>query len=167
MIATLLTVWALSAQTPDSVIRAGVMDAVTAMADSLGGVRGAGAQFNRDLGNASPLLVLTRARAVRARCAGAMVAGALLDSLYARHAAVIARDAGVAGWRRELAKLQAELARCDREWTLAVGDNADSLRAWGPHRLARLEESARRYSEAAARLPYPKAKPAGSSRVGS
>ncbi len=167
MIATLLTAWALSAQSPDSVIRAGMMDAVTAMADSLAALRGAGAQFNRDLANASSLLVLTRARSVRARCAAATAAGAHLDSLYARHAAVIVRDAGVAGWRQELTRLQTELARCTREWTAAVGHSADSLRVWGPYRLARLEEAARRYREAAARLPYPKAKPAGSSRVGS
>jgi hypothetical protein len=168
VIAGLLVLWALSAQSPDSAAQAAVMDRVMVLADSLAALRGAGAQFNRDLGGASPLLVLTRARAVRVRCAGAAAAAARLDSVYARHAPAIARDRGVAGWRRELAKLQAELARCQREWTPAHGRaSADSLRAWGPHRLARLEEATRRYTEAAARLPYPRPEAARASRVGS
>ncbi len=169
MILALLTAWTLTAQSPDSVVRSHVLDAVMAMSDSLAALRGAGAQFNRDLATASAELVTARAREVRGRCQAATAAAGRIDSLYQRHASLIARDRGMPDFRRALASLQRELARCDREWQ--VGPRAatvDSVRAWGPHRMSRLDEAARRYGHAASRLPYPKPKPGGSpsTRVG-
>jgi hypothetical protein len=65
-------------------------------------------------------------------------------------------------YRRELGRLDTELARCVREWqTPYAAAVADSLRAWGPHRLSRINAAARRYATAAAQLPYdrPRSRP--------
>lgn len=169
MILALLTAWTLTAQSPDSAVRAGVLEAVTAMSDSLTALRGAGARFNRDLANASEELVRSRASDVRARCLAATAAAARIDSLYQHHASLIARDRGMPEFRRALANLQRELSRCDREWQIGPrGATVDAVRAWGPHRLTRLEEASRRYGNTASGLPYPRPKPRGSpeTRVG-
>ena len=160
MIRLFLSAWMLTIQTPDSTARAQMSDALVAMADSLTGLRGAAAQFVRDLESASPDLVLGRARTVLARCTAVSAAAAELDSVYARHATDIARDRGVTAFRGELRNLERELSRCEREWEVSSRpERVDSLRAWGPHRLSRLDDAVRRYQNAASGLPYrPKAR---------
>ena len=54
MIRLFLSAWMLTIQTPDSTARAQMSDALVGMADSLTGLRGASAQFVRDLENARP-----------------------------------------------------------------------------------------------------------------
>ena len=150
-----LVAWAVGTQAPDSVARARMGDAVTALGDSLSALAGASATFTRDLNRSSPQSVLARAAAVRARCAGAQAGAREVDRAYAANAAVVARDRGMPAYRRELERLDAELARCAIEWQTPYSTAvADSLRAWGPHRLSRIDAAARRYAAAAARLPY-------------
>jgi hypothetical protein len=159
MIPFLLTGWALATQSPDSAARAEVNGAVITMGDALAGLRGASAMFRRDLEHASPQLLVSRAGVVREQCDAVSAAGARFDSAYARNARVVSRDRGMADVRRELRALQQELARCDREWRVGYQPaQIDSVRAWGPYRLARIETAVRRYHEAAGRLPYPKPK---------
>lgn len=159
MVHLLVTAWVLVSQAPDSIVRAQLAGAVAAMADSLAGLRGASAQFNRDLDRASPELIVSRAGAVRQRCVAVRAAATHFDSVYARGAEAVAHDRGMADVRRELRNLEKEVDRCDREWRVSYrSEEIDSTRAWGPYRLARLEASVRRYSEAAGRLPYPRPK---------
>lgn len=153
----LLVAWAVGTQAPDSIARARMGNAVTALGDSLAALAGAGATFTRDLDQSSRQAVLTRAADVRVRCAGAATAASEVDRVYAAHATVVATDRGMPEYRRELGRLQAELARCAREWqTPYTSAAADSLRAWGPHRLSRIDAAARGYAAAAAQLPYDK-----------
>lgn len=155
MIHLLLSAWTLAAQAPDSTAQARMSRAMSAMGDSLASLRGASAQFVRDLESASPDLVLGRVRTVKDGCTGSRLAAAQLDSVYTRHASELAGDRGIPAFRGELRNLARELARCEREWG-APGQPAriDSLRAWGPHRLARLDQAVRRYQDAASGLPY-------------
>jgi hypothetical protein len=153
----LLVAWAMGTQAPDSVARIRMGDAVTALADSLSALAGAGATFTRDLDRSSRQAVLARAADVRARCVGARIAAGDVDRVYAANATLVAGDRGMPEYRRELGRLEAELARCESEWqTSYSAATADSLRAWGPHRLSRIEAAARRYAAAAAQLPYDK-----------
>ncbi len=157
-----LVAWAVGTQAPDSVARARMGDAVIALGDSLTALAGASATFTRDLNQSSRQAILSRAAEVRGRCAGARMAADEVDRVYAAHAAVVAGDRGIPEYRRELGHLETELARCEREWqTPYSAATADSLRAWGPHRLSRLDATARRYAAAAAQLPYdrPRSRP--------
>jgi hypothetical protein len=96
--------------------------------------------FRADLINASPDLVIARATRLRQHCAGSGREAGSLDSL---------RVIGVR-LRRELASLRAELARCEREFTVGPWyQGADSVKAWGPYRLARLTSAVRRFRLAA------------------
>jgi len=157
MTLVLLVAWAVATQAPDSVARARVGDAVTALGDSLTALAGAGAAFTRDLNVSSRQAVLTRASDVRERCVAARAAAGEVDRVYTAHSAVVAADSGMPEYRRELSRLTAELARCESEWrTPYVAAVADSLRAWGPHRLSRIDAAARRYAAAAAQLRYHK-----------
>lgn len=144
------------------------MDGIVAMADSLTLLRGATRQFMLDVDQASAELLLGRSRDIRERCEGVAAAGTVLDTLYAQHSGVIARDRGMTDFRRALKDLQEAVARCDREWRVTARPTSiDSVRAWGPHRVGQLESTVRKYADAAGRLPYPKPKPAGTTRVGS
>jgi hypothetical protein len=157
MLPLLLVAWAVGTQAPDSVARVRMGDAVTALGDSLTALAGAGATFTRDLSQSSRQAVLSRAADVRVRCTGARAAAREVERVYAAHATVVAADRGMPEYRRELGRLDAELARCEREWqTPYAAAVADSLRAWGPHRLSRIDAAARQYAAAAAQLPYDK-----------
>ena len=157
MMLLLVVAWALGTQAPDSVARTRMREAVTALGDSLSVLAGAGATFARDLSQSSRQAVLARAADVRTRCEGTRAAAREVDRVYAAHATVVAGDRGMPEYRRELGRLDAELARCEREWqTPYSAAVADSLRAWGPHRLSRIDAAARRYAAAAAQLPYDK-----------
>ena len=153
LFALVTAAWAASSQASGSTAQALAAE-LAILSDSLGGLRGTIAIANRDLAQASPELLLARARELRARCAGADGAAGRLDSLARRHAAP-APSRPLAEFRRELHNLRAELARCREEW--GAREQLDSLRAWGPHRLARLDDAVRRYEITAVRLPeYPK-----------
>lgn len=153
----LLLAWAVGTQAPDSVARTRMGEAVTALGDSLTALAGAGATFQRDLNQSSRQAVLSRAAEVRARCVGARTAVGEVDRVYAAHSTVVAGDRGMPEYRSELRRLAAELARCESEWqTPYAAATADSLRAWGPHRLSRIDAAARRYAAAAAQLRYNK-----------
>jgi hypothetical protein len=118
---------ALAAQVPDSALMA-----------TFSAIRSASARFRHDLRQASPQLVMTRARDVRAACNGSRAAADSLAPRVARHPAA----------RAELGALQRALAACEREWdTTAPRANPDSLRAWGPHRLNELDRALRRYQQ--------------------
>jgi hypothetical protein len=52
----------------------------------------------------------------------------------------------------ELRRLRRALLNCQRDWTPRPGAAADTLRAWGPFRIAELERVVRRYEETAGRL---------------
>lgn len=130
MLALALLLWA--GQSPDS-----------ALVASFSAIRSASTRFRYDLQQASPQLVIARARDVRAACTGARAAA---DSLTPR----VARDATA---RAELTALQRALATCQRDWDSATRSNADSLRAWGPHRLNELDRALRRYQERATQRP--------------
>jgi len=146
MLYTLAALVALAAppgQQPDSATRARYTPALHALEDSLGTLGAAVARFQTDLPNASPDLVVARSSRVKQHCTGALAAAAAVDS------AVPAR----ASLRSALTSLRAELSRCNEEfatgkWT----ERADSLRAWGPHRLARLTEAMQRYRWSARRF---------------
>lgn len=125
MFALALLLWA--GQAPDS-----------ALVASFSAIRSASARFRYDLQQASPQLVITRARDVRSACDGARAAADSLTPHVARQATA----------RAELSALQQALAACQRDWETATRRvNADSLRAWGPHRLNELDRALRRYQE--------------------
>jgi hypothetical protein len=102
-------------------------------------LRSAAARFRHDLPNASAQLVLSRAQRVRTACADSRAAA---DSVALR----LARNAAA---QSELAALQRALIGCLRDWEITgPRANADSLRAWGPHRLSELDRALRRYQRA-------------------
>jgi hypothetical protein len=141
MAGALLLLWAvLRAQTPDSAAHARYDAAIRRMSESLTLLEGSAAMFRADLINASPDLVISRATRLRQHCAGSGREAGSLDSL---------RFIGVR-LRRELASLRAELARCEREFTVGPWyQGADSVKAWAPYRLARLTTAVRRFRLAA------------------
>ena len=146
MLRLLPILWAaLAAQAPDRATTARYAGALQTVADSLTGVRGAVASFRADLAAASPALVLARAARVRARCVAARTAVAQLRAVVASDYTPHARRAQQA-LRDEATGLTRALQRCEREWDVALpGASADSLRAWGPYRIERLETAMRRY----------------------
>lgn len=145
---TALLALALVAQAPDTVRQARYERALSGISDSLDLVRGAIAAFPIDLASASPDLVLARARRVRQSCHSAaaaldQVSTVLAGGVYVPHAKVeqVKLQGGTADLRRTL-------ARCEREWAAPeppTRASADSLRAWGPYRGARLDQALRHY----------------------
>ncbi len=145
MIAAFFTVWmavapAAPVQRPDSAALRGVQD-------SLDRVRGAAYNFRTDLGRASPLVLYNRAQRMRTSCLAADRALVHLDStLTAMY------PAGTpAALRRAARVLRGALADCRRDYDTAVrwDERADSVRAWAPYRLRRLEEAMRSFVRAA------------------
>ena len=146
MVGALLLLWVvLHAQTPDSAAHTRFNTAIRRLGDSLTVLEGAAAMFRADLINASPDLVISRATRLKQHCAGSRRESGSLDSLRA-----------VGGrLRRDLTALRAELARCDREFTVGSSyEGADSVKAWAPYRLARLSSAVRRF-RLAARMSTP------------
>jgi hypothetical protein len=147
MTALLLAI-AVLAQSPDSARQARYEGVLNQATDSLDRVRGASAAFRTDLGSASRSLVLERASKVQASCRAAgsalrTVAALLDEGVYAPRAARQQADL-----RRGTTELRRTLERCQRDWAAterASPAQADSLRAWGPHRTAQLDLVLRRY----------------------
>lgn len=143
MIAVLLGLWAGIPQA-DSAAADRLGAALRQLGDSLGGVQGAAAAFRVDLAKASAALVTARATVVQRWCTSAAAEAGRLDSrLQSGRLRLPAGSDVQARFRREFAKLRRELAQCRREWDPAAP--ADTLRAWGPHRLDRLEAVLRRF----------------------
>jgi hypothetical protein len=125
------------AQVPDSATRARAARWFHALTDSVSAVESGSAAFASDLASASPDLVVARSERLRAHCNGA---ARVVDSLAATIISVEAR--------RELTRLRAALEQCDADFRSApplTAARADSLKGWGPHRLARLGAALRRF----------------------
>jgi len=137
MVRSLLVLWtALAAQAPDSATRARSAAALRTLNDSLSAVAAAAAQFRADLVNASGDLVISRAARLTQRCAGALAGTAPVDSLPGTGTRL----------RRDLAALRAELVRCGQNFAAGPWyQRVDSVKAWAPYRLARLDEAVQRY----------------------
>jgi len=150
LVAALLVAWTASSvqhPLPDSAARARVLAVLQSARDSLDRVRGAAYNFRTDLGGASPVVVYTRAQRMHASCVGADGALVRLDSaLTASYPAGASADL-----RREARALRGTLTECGREYdtTARWPQRADSVRAWAPYRLRRLDEAMRRFARAA------------------
>jgi hypothetical protein len=133
---------------PDSAARSRVAAALKGVQDSLDRVRGAAYNFRTDLGGASPVVLYNRAQRMHASCVAADGALVLLDSvLPASYPAGAPTDL-----RREARALRRALADCRREYdtTTRWPQRADSVRAWAPYRLRRLDDAVRRFARVAA-----------------
>ncbi|HUL03375.1 MAG TPA: hypothetical protein VLV16_09135 [Gemmatimonadales bacterium] len=129
----------LHAQIPDSAARTQRLAALKAFDDSLTAVSAATTAFRADLNHASPDLVLSRAARVQRHCASAAAQGQRL-----------AADSLDSQLRHELTSLRTALNVCAADFTTGVGyRKVDSLAAWAPYRLARLDDAIRRYRGAA------------------
>ena len=132
---------------PDSATRARVMAVLKEVQDSLDRVRGAAYNFRTDLGGASPVVLFNRAQRMHGSCVAADAALVRLDSTV-----TASYPAGApADLRRETRALRAALTTCRREYDTTVRwqERADSVRAWAPFRLRRLDEAMRRFAQAA------------------
>jgi hypothetical protein len=149
-VALLWIAWTFQAP-PDSAARAHLTAQLRAVTDSLSVLTGAAARYRRDADKASGALMVARAAEVRAGCTGALAAvDSLTTTLGARR--YLPRDAQSQGALQvDLATLRQSLRTCRREWDTAGphGARADSVRAWGPFRLAALERVVRKYEERA------------------
>ena len=133
---------------PDTVRQARYERTLSGVTDSLDVVRGAISAFRIDLDRVSPNLVLARASRVRESCHGAgaalqQVSTLLSQGVYVEHAKVEQARLGTG-----TSELRRALARCEREWAAPTPPTravADSLRAWGPYRSARLDDALRSY----------------------
>lgn len=141
MLGTLVVLWAVSmAQAPDSAAQARYGPPLRTFGDSLTTLEATAAMFRADLTNSSPDLVISRATRLTARCAGALRQAGRLDSLLAAGTRL----------RRELAALRAALVRCKKEFTTGPWyQRADSVKAWAPYWLGRLDDAVHRYRLAA------------------
>jgi len=150
MVAALLVVWTaalVQRPAPDSARRVRVMAVLKEVQDSLDRVRGAAYNFRTDLGGASPVVLFNRAQRMHGSCVAADAALVRLDStVTASYPAGAAADL-----RRETRALRAALTTCQREYdtTARWQARADSVRAWAPFRLRRLDEAMRRFAQAA------------------
>jgi hypothetical protein len=150
MIAAFLAVWTVvaptpvaSAQRPDSATRTRVNAALRGVQDSLDRVRGSAYNFRTDLGGASPLVLYNRAQRMHASCVAADAALVHLDSvLTASYPAGAPTDLQL-----RARTLRGALVDCRREYdtTIRWSQRADSVRAWAPYRLRRLDEAMRRF----------------------
>ena len=143
----IVVLWAaLAVQVPDSAARARYAAALRNLSDSLSAVEAAAALVQADLVNASRDLVISRSARLTARCAGARAAARSLDSLLVAVPLRPPPPPPHPPLGRELAMLRMELTRCEAAFTTGRGyERADSVRAWAPHRIARLDDAVRRY----------------------
>jgi hypothetical protein len=148
MIALLLALWAapppgtlLSArQTPDTALTRELGAPLLALRDSLFAVQASGGAFQRDLAAASPDLVIARAQRVQESCVRAVVAVRAAQRALATTPLAPGPRARAAELQRLLPQVQADLSRCQREFDPGAWyARVDSLRAWGPFRLAQLD----------------------------
>jgi hypothetical protein len=156
VIAILLALWAASppgpppsvAQAPDTALDRQLGVPLARLRDSLFAVQGSGAAFRRDLAAASPDLVIARAQRVQESCTGALPAVAAAQRALAATTLPPRTAPRSADLQRLLPQLQADLARCQREFAPGVWyTRVDSLRAWGPSRTVKLDASLRRVVE--------------------
>jgi hypothetical protein len=157
MIAILLALWAASppgtpssvSQTPDSALNRQLGIPLATLRDSLFAVQGSGAAFRRDLAAASPDLVIARARRVQESCTRALATIVTTQRALVATTLPPRTQPRSADLQRLLPKLQADLARCEREFAPGAWyTRVDSLRAWGPSRTVQLDASVRRAVDA-------------------
>ena len=129
------------------------MTVLQGVQDSLDQVRGAAYNFRTDLRGASPVVLYNRAQRMHGSCVAADGALVRLDSALTASYPVGAP----ADLRREARALRGALAECRRDYdtTARWPQRADSVRAWAPFRLRRLDEAMRRFARAAV-LPRPR-----------
>ncbi|HEX4574838.1 MAG TPA: hypothetical protein VH158_06890 [Gemmatimonadales bacterium] len=147
----MLTPWlalgtVLAVQAPDSAPPTRYDAAFATFIDSLSAVDGAVAAFQADLGSASPDLVLARARRLELRCGAARRAGTALAGLLAGDASRPSPSSAERRARRDLDALERVLEKCERDYDIrSPSARPDTLKAWGPFRLNRLQGELRRY----------------------
>ena len=133
---------------PDTVRQARYQRTLSGVSDSLDVVRGAIAAFPIDLARVSPDLVLARAARVRQSCHGAALALEQVSTLLAAGVYVPLAKVEQGRLQSGTTDLRRTLGRCEREWAAPdppTRASADSLRAWGPYRGARLDTALRSY----------------------
>jgi len=157
VIAILLALWAASPpgtpspipQAPDTTLNRQLGIPLATLRDSLFAVQGSGAAFRRDLAAASPDLVIARARRVQESCTRARAMILTTQRALAATKLPPRTQPRSADLQRVLPKLQADLARCEREFAPGARyARVDSLRAWGPSRTVQLDASVRRAVDA-------------------
>ncbi len=146
MTVAVLLALATIAQAPDSATRARVLDKLHGVQDWLEQARGLAATFRVDLPAVSSAVLYNRAQRMRASCAGAGRALGQLDSVLSVSYPAGPPPAAAAALRSEGRALRGLLAQCRREYDTGAGwaQRADSVRAWAPFRLDRLEAALRR-----------------------
>ena len=134
-------------QDPDSALLYRFRDAVQVTTDSLETLRGLALAFRNDLRLASPTLVLARATAVQNACISGASALRRLQGILAARTVSRAAARSQAEFRSTAEETVAALDRCARSWDpLPRTDaRADTLRAWGPYRVAQLDQLLTRY----------------------
>lgn len=159
---------ALPAQDVDSAVIVRFREAVTVTSDTLDMLSGVAQAFRNDLATASPTLILARATAVQNACTSGASALRRLQGMLAARTVKPSAARTQAQLRATAEETAGTLERCARTWQPLprTDDRADTLRAWGPSRVADLEKALRRYDGArhafwsAAGLEPPKPQPA-------
>ena len=138
------------APSPDSAWRARFQVTVDSAAGALDPIRGAGAAFRVDLPGATAELVLARAERLRRSCQAAQRPLQDLQRLLATRALAARASREQAGLRAAGVELRGTLLRCVAEWTASppTTQRADSLEAWGPFRVSRLNRALADYNTA-------------------
>jgi hypothetical protein len=133
-------------------VRQSYKGALIMLRDTLAGVQAQVQIFRRDLSQAGPETVVSRATRLRNRCVTAMetLQGAepVFRSARAPNERVRAQSRELVSQMRTLRRALGE--HCERTMTAeGPGVWADTLRAWGPYRTARIEHGLAAYYEAA------------------
>ena len=148
-------------QDPDSALLYRFRDAVDATSDTLEALRGLALAFRKDLKYSSATLILARATSVQNACLSGASALRRLQGILAARTVSRAAARSQAEFRTSAEETVAALDRCARSWDpLPRTDaRADTLRAWGPYRVAQLDQLLNRYESSryafakAAQLP--------------
>ncbi len=125
-------------------------DALLVVRDTVRSVGAATAMFRRDLGSAAPETVIGRASTLRERCSVAI--GVLEDREPTFQPGIgservqTAKDSLISAMGRLSRELRQECV--ERFQNEGPGVHADTLRAWGPYRISRIDEAIRRYGAA-------------------
>ena len=137
-------------QTPDSALLRRFGDAVNSTSDTLESLRGLAQAFRNDLQTASPTLILARATSVHDACASGASAVRRLQGILAARTVSNTAARSQAKFRTTAEETVAVLDRCVRSWLPLprTDERAYSLRAWGPFRIAQLDQALRRYDAA-------------------
>ncbi len=126
--------------------------ALLALRDTVTAVRAELQLFSRDLAQAGPETVLSRAAGLVARCRGAVAALRAAEPVFQPgrvRETGIRRAAGA--FAEQLRTLETALEEhCDTGLRpIGEGARADTLKAWGPHRAGRIERALLAYTRAA------------------